>query len=534
MNFEKAHKMKIIEEGQEKYYGTKNANEDQQKYESKVKKFLEYCNIFKKSLISQKNEIKNAKHVRAYFNGSFRDYYRKSNKSSMFSRTAKMLKKMDKKLEKLGEMKLSEKGAVAKIRDAFEYRREMPKDGLIKRSAIDDKAVYGFFNGTLPGIIENLSKDIQQNATEDSIDFIEESLKNAKFENKFAVLQNKVQEITNDLEEIESKQSKYEDDKKSKKAFEKNNELIEKIRKSVEEISEKVGLLKLYLSPQKEGLKEYRNGIKDKSVTEKESKAYELKCKKIIHKTKNDVNKCNERLKKLKLETEKAAEKSNEIVKKLEAQKRTFSLENGILTINGDEGLKVWKTYKEDYSEEGDKFSGIKTIVLKNVSNIYKSEEEIFIDFSKLTSVKAENLIGEIGEKAFNGCENLAYFNKANGYDYNISKSVRTVGECAFASAGKNVSNGFSANVKSRVIGQFAFAESGLREINLPNATLIKMGAFKECGKLKKVILGRKRVRFCEYAFDNTPDLTVVVKNEALKDKLKENFYNVKVIIDKE
>ena len=151
-----------------------------------------------------------------------------------------------------------------------------------------------------------------------------------------------------------------------------------------------------------------------------------------------------------------------------------------------------------------------------------------------MTSVKAENLIGEIGEKAFNGCENLAYFNKANGYDYNISKSVRRVGECAFASAGKNVSNGFSANVKSRVIGQFAFAESGLREINLPNATLIEMGAFKECGKLKKVILGRERVTFCEYAFDNTPDLTVVVKNEALKDKLKENFYNVKVIIDEE
>ena len=544
MNFEKAHKMKIIEEGQEKYYGTKNANEDQQKYESKVKKFLEYCNIFKKSLISQKNEIKNAKHVRAYFNGSFRDYYRKSNKSSMFSRTAKMLKKMDKKLEKLGEMELSEKGAVAKIRDAFEYRREMPKDGLIKRSAIDDKAVYGFFNGTLPGIIENLSKDIQQNATEDSIDFIEESLKNAKFENKFAVIQNKFQEITNDLGEIKSKQSKYEDDEKSKKAFEKNNELTEKIRKSAAEISEKVKLLERNLSLGKEGLKEYRNRAKNKSIVEKESKAYELKCKEIIHKTKNDVDKCNERLKKLKLETEKAAEKSNEIIKKLKAQKGAFSLKNETLTINGDEGLKVyWETYFAGYYDENFPYAGecyqefiakVKTLVLKNVSNIYKSEEEIFIDFLELTSVKAENLIGEIGEKAFNGCENLAYFNKANGYDYNISKSVRRVGECAFASAGKNVSNGFSANVKSRVIGQFAFAESGLREINLPNATLIEMGAFKECGKLKKVILGRKRVTFCEYAFDNTPDLTVVVKNEALKDKLKENFYNVKVIIDEE
>ena len=536
MNFEKAHKMKIIEEGQEKYYGTKNANEDQQKYESKVKKFLEYCNIFKKSLISQKNEIKNAKHVRAYFNGSFRDYYRKSNKSSMFSRTAKMLKKMDKKLEKLGEMKLSEKGAVAKIRDAFEYRREMPKDGLIKRSAIDDKAVYGFFNGTLPGIIENLSKDIQQNATEDSIDFIEESLKNAKFENKFAVLQNKVQEITNDLEEIESKQSKYEDDKKSKKAFEKNNELIEKIRKSVEEISEEVGLLKLYLSPQKEGLKKYRNRIKnrikDKSVTEKESKAYELTYKKIIHEIKNDVNKCNERLKKLKLETEKAAEKSNEIVKKLEAQKRTFSLKDGTLTINGDEGLKVWKTYKEDYSEEGDKFSGIKNIVLKNVSNI--NGTSIFSYLEGLTSVDAKSLNGKISKYAFNCCENLNFFNSGSGDDYNIT--VKEIDNYAFYGAGIKVPSGFSANVGAATINSYAFAKSGLREIVLPNVTKIGGFAFSSCEKLKIVTLGQniKADGVDKSAFDNKKDLTIYVHNEKLQKELKEKFSNVNVQVEKQ
>ena len=157
---------------------------------------------------------------------------------------------MDKKLEKLGNLKLISKGAIAKIRDAFEYRREMPKDGLIKRSAIDDKAVYGFFNGTLPGIIKKIASNDEQKAEEkeeDKIKFIEESLKNAKFENRLVTLQNKIQEIKDDLEEIKEKQAEYEVDEKSKKKFQKNNEFIDEIGKSVETINVGIESISRYL-----------------------------------------------------------------------------------------------------------------------------------------------------------------------------------------------------------------------------------------------------------------------------------------------
>ncbi len=543
LRFGKVNKIKgeRDEKGNLKSYETKDAKQVQKEYEVKVNSLLEYCMKFKTALnvLSSKDRILplTVKDIKNCFDDSFKDYFKKfSKKFGLFSRTTKVLKGMDKELEKLGNLKLISKGAIAKIRDAFEYKREMPKDGLIKRSAIDDKAVYGFFNSTLPGIIENLVSNGQkaEEKEEDKIKFIEESLKNAKFENRLVVLQNKVQEIKDDLDEIKEKQAEYEVGEKSKKAFKKSNELTEKIEKSVTEISDRVDMLSNSLNSLKIEKEKFKNHEK-KNVSGKKSEFSVAAYKKDIRETKNSIDKYSKELKKLKSDTKKAAEKSNEIVRKLEAQKGAFSLKNGTLTINGDEGLEVWKIYKENYSEESDKFTGIKTIVLKDVSAI--NVTSIFSFFEGLTSVDAKSLNGksEISEYAFNRCANLAFFNNnGNGYNYNIP--VKKIGNYAFYGAGTNTPSGFSANVGATTINSFAFAASGLKEIDLPNVTEIGGYAFSGCTKLKTVILGQNITanKVDKNAFANTKDLTIYVRTEELQKKLKKKFSNVNVEVEKQ
>ena len=272
-----------------------------------------------------------------------------------------------------------------------------------------------------------------------------------------------------------------------------------------------------------------------KNVSGKKSEFSVAAYKKDIRETKNSIDKYSKELKKLKSDTKKAAEKSNEIVRKLEAQKGAFSLKNGTLTINGDEGLEVWKIYKENYSEESDKFTGIKTIVLKDVSAI--NVTSIFSFFEELTSVDAKSLNGksEISEYAFNRCANLAFFNNnGNGYNYNIP--VKKIGNYAFYGAGTNTPSGFSANVGATTINSFAFAASGLREIILPNVTEIGGYAFSGCTKLKTVILGQNITanKVDKNAFANTKDLTIYVRTEELQKKLKKKFSNVNVEVEKQ
>ena len=392
-----------------------------------------------------------------------------------------------------------------------------------------------FFNGTLPGIIENLvsNKQKAEEKEEDKIKFIEESLKNAKFENRLVTLQNKIQEIKDDLEEIKEKQAEYEVGEKSKKAFKKSNELTEKIEKSVTEISGQVDTLSKLLKNGKKGLENYKNNKENVSGEEFESNVAAYK--KEIRETKNSIDKYSKELKKLKSDTKKAAEKSNEILKKLEAQKGAVSLKNGTLTINGDEGLKVWKIYDGDHSEEGDKFTGIKTIVLKDVSDI--NVTGIFNYLEGLTSVDAKSLNGksEISKYAFDRCEKLNFFNNSgNGCDYNIP--VKEIGNYAFYGAGIKVPSGFSANVGATTINSYAFAESGLREIILPNVTEIGGYAFSGCTKLKTVILGQNITanKVDKNAFANTKDLTIYVRTEELQKKLKKKFSNVNVEVEKQ
>ena len=113
-NFRKAHKMEIIEEGSQKQYGIKNVKgKNDQEYYGKVTLFLGYCMNFKNKLNSLKSDSKiivskttimnntiTAKSIKGCFNKSFEKYFVKSKKFSLLSRTTRVLKEMDKKLEK--------------------------------------------------------------------------------------------------------------------------------------------------------------------------------------------------------------------------------------------------------------------------------------------------------------------------------------------------------------------------------------------------------------------------------------------------
>lgn len=537
LNFRKVSKIKAEKDAENKLtsYETKNAEGNQKEYEEKVNQFLKYCIGFKKELNKQDpKKAVTVKDIKECFDNSFKEYYKKSKKFSLFSRTTKVLKGMDKKLDKIGKDKsIAEEGIEQEIKEAFEYRREMPKGDLIKRSAIDDKAVWGFFNGTLPGIIKNLASqqkqadaDAQQDEKKEMLEFVEESLKNAKFENRFKMFDDEINGITESLNEIDNEKESKE--YKNNKKIEGNNGFVKKIRENVEKVSGEISELKKSLDEEKRKLKEYKEANFNDEKFELNVAAY----KKTIREIKNDIDKYSKNLKELKSETKKAIKKFSDIKDSLKkaakAQKGDFKLENGTLTISGKQGLSA---YWADYTSNIGKYvSDVKSIVMKNVgdTSLYKIENKggIFHSFEELTSVKAENLSGTIGEASFDGCHKLGAFNKGDGYDYNIPAGVNTIGKLAFYETGKET-GGFSANVGATTIGESAFASSGLTKINLPNATEIEKYAFSGCNKLTEVTLGKDDVNVVGNEFDSTVEKTIYVNNEKLKDKLTEIFKKI-------
>ena len=197
------------------------------------------------------------------------------------------------------------------------------------------------------------------------------------------------------------------------------------------------------------------------------------------------------------------------------------------MTINGQNGLKA---YYDVYAKDMNAVYYVKNttnIIMDNIGDISKidasNQNGLFRSFEGLVSVKASNLSGTISKGAFNQCYNLGSFNESGNYKYIIPESVTTISDEAFAEAGKNVADGFSANVESGIISKDAFQNSGLREINLPNATTIEEGAFTSCAKLTKVTLGQNDVDVVGNAFDSTAK-TIYVNNEKLKNKLTEIF----------
>ena len=561
LNLRKTKKLEILGNDDQMSYGTKkdpkkDIKKDQKKYEEKVDQFLRYCKNFRDELVERsKNKdkekgLKTVEDIKKCFDSSFKEYYKKSKKFGLFSRTTKVLKGMDKKLDKIKEVELSENVA-QKIKDAFKYtsKRDYEKD-YGKRSAIDDKAVYGFFNATLPKTIEIICKkqEGELKGEQKFMAFVKEALeeinelskKADKIENNIKSVQKAAGKQEESIEQLEEAKNKMDqpisksNDKGIQEASDQIDNGINEVQESAEEISENIEKLAYThdeVSKKIERLNILMNKFESETLTEKEKSELGklLGVENLVDITKEkiaaELEKLNEKLTEINNGVANSQrdladngnsiedldqsldDLSDDIEEEKKAEKSLFKLENGTLTINGDKGVKsYWEAYKKgcDYNKTpcNEYIAKVKNIVMNNVSDIYdkfygnknsygyRYENGIFNGFAELVSVIGKSLSEKIGDYAFNRCEKLDSFNKGNNYDYNISESVKEICKYAFYKAGTKVSNGFSANVEAKTISSRAFSESGLAKINLPNVTTIEFYAFSGCEKLKEIILG--------------------------------------------
>lgn len=585
-NFRKTKTMKL-ENGN---YGTgADAKSDQGKYEAKVKEFLGYCKDFNNALAQEgnKGEIKTVGDIIAYFNDSFKNYYKNSKKFSLFSHTTKILKGMEKKLKNLAKKgdkgnkgSLTIDGMAVELKKAFYYDSKRSSDAEKgKRSAIDDRAVYGFFTATLPKTLTSLCKKAKKEAVaaleeqNDIIDLIKKSFGDLDELRKKAggAVENAKRRSLHQGEQIEEIKAQQEvlhqtaeehGTKGDQQAVNKQEDAIKKLEEKREEINRKIEELNKKIKENEaicdsldwfsnkdnfgEWVTEEENDKKGELMTllgkNKETSLEELigALSEKLAKLKADLDGIKAKAEGLKKESadidseiKKIKEEQNKLGKEIkkgkETQEKKFNLVKETLTINGQDGLKA---YYDVYVGDVTPYRNNTTsIIMNTIGDISKINAEnlggLFHSFEKLVSVKTSNLSGTISKGAFNQCYNLGSFNKSGNYEYIIPESVGTIGDSAFAEAGKKVADGFSANVESETIGEDAFQNSGLSKINLPNATTIKKGAFTGCNKLTEVTLGQDNLdNISEKAFDNNDKLIIYVKTGELQEKLKEKLKN--------
>ena len=192
LSFRKAKQIAVTKDknGNVTSYGTKDAKGSQKDYEKKVKEFLTYCIAFEKELVEKHKEgkLKTVQNIGECFDEGFKNYYKKSKKYSLFSHTTKILKGMDKNIKKLKDVELNKDNVVRTVENIFKYdRSKKTKGDFIKRSAIDDEAVWKFFNSKIPTLIkkiifenEELEELKEQNEQKRLMVFINKVLKEVK------------------------------------------------------------------------------------------------------------------------------------------------------------------------------------------------------------------------------------------------------------------------------------------------------------------------------------------------------------------
>lgn len=135
---------------------------NQENYELKVSSLRNACERFitylENECLEDKKELKYAE-ILKYFKIMFSLQLKKS---QMLSRTSRVLNKMSKELSKF-KGNFSPKDSKRYL-EVFKYKREKvnEKSKLIKRSAIDDEEVYGYFTKKIPGIFGEKAKELEK------------------------------------------------------------------------------------------------------------------------------------------------------------------------------------------------------------------------------------------------------------------------------------------------------------------------------------------------------------------------------------
>ena len=156
-------KVKPVEEG------SKNKNqEDQKNYKNKVEALQKACKNFGEYLEEKVNEETKFVDIAKAFADKDTGFKDQMKKSWLLSRTSRRLNEMKKNLSK-SKSKTFDPQKIDDFVKCFEFEREkLNNKGNIKRSAIDDKKVYDFFNENSKGSIREILSVKQNEAQKES------------------------------------------------------------------------------------------------------------------------------------------------------------------------------------------------------------------------------------------------------------------------------------------------------------------------------------------------------------------------------
>lgn len=556
-NFKKVRKLgvKKNEEGKEDKYEAdrkgmdEKQQEDQEKYEEKVNGLLKCCKKFNNALIkNSKGKTLTGESIKKTFEDIVGSYFEASNKLSMFSHAKRVYQGMLKELKKHKKVELNNEENAELISGAFSYKKSKTKakEGYTSRSVVDDKAVYVFFNVTLPKTMLSIV------VTADKA-----KLKKIKgIMNFIAKVQDDMKDMNEQIEDLEEKTQESEKqivdiNKWTKKVKGHVTTTVKKMlskvtiglkgsKKQNDENSKKIEELKNQLSEIDGTFLEFTDELNSGEKVSEERMNFIVSEGKKLEDKKKEIRK---ELKKLGV----IIHEVDEEVEGLEVQveeagnppETSFKIENHKLIIHSTKAFKEFRDNLTDYlgyqmsNEVSDKT--IESLDLSGVSDISAANGDnngTFYNFSHLKTVKTSNLT-KLGDcSVFGYCKNLTEFNMKGNYGYNI-EGIDTIGKHTFWYCGKK--SGFKANVSAKTIGESAFQSSGLTEINLPNATTIEGSAFYGCKGLTKITLGQEEVKITWGAIPNDAKVTVVLactneeKRKNLAGQIRDLFSNVKI-----
>ena len=157
-------------------------------------------------------------------------------------------------------------------------------------------------------------------------------------------------------------------------------------------------------------------------------------------------------------------------------------------------------------------FKGCTSLTTVSLDNVLSIGDEAFADCKNLETVYVSDIISDMGNNVFSGCDSEKFkVNPFNGAKYIGSK---TNNYCILLD-GKNVNREFRTNSATRIIAPAAFAnKSDLEQITITeNVITIGYGAFMECPNLNNVIIrgnSVKNIGGAAFAWcDSLADITI-------------------------
>lgn len=185
---------------------------------------------------------------------------------------------------------------------------------------------------------------------------------------------------------------------------------------------------------------------------------------------------------------------------------------NGIMYVLNEDG-KTYSVIGAEASLEGNvvigsKYKGRKITAIQN---------EAFKNCSFITAINIGENVETIGDSAFYGCSNLSSLYISNG-------ATKTIGNFAFAGTALKRVNIYQG-VKS--IGDYAFKNcSQLEDATIYEVETVGKGAFENCEKLEGITIYNETTFVGEGAFANCINITYVTIGNGLSVIEKNTFKN--------